>query len=128
MLELAGRSIGGLCGRSLRFGSGASLEEIIIREALGMGLDGLTREDPASGVMMLPITAGGVIDEVTGQDRALAVDGVVGLEISIPPGRPVVPLPEGDRYLGFIFARAGTPDDVVEALRHAEACIEVHLR
>ena len=128
MLELAGRSIGGLCGRSLRFGSGASLEEIIIREALGMGLDGLTREDPASGVMMLPINARGVIDEVTGQDRALAVDGVVGLEISIPPGRPVVPLPEGDRYLGFIFARAGTPDDVVEALRHAEACIEVHLR
>ena len=59
---------------------------------------------------------------MTGQDRALAVDGVVGVEISIPPGRPVVPLPEGDRYLGFIFARAGTPDDVVEALRHAEAC------
>ncbi|HEY2563016.1 MAG TPA: ATP-grasp domain-containing protein [Acidimicrobiales bacterium] len=128
MLEVAGRSIGGLCGRSLRFGSGASLEEIIIREALGMGLDGLAREGVASGVMMLPIKAGGVIDEVTGRDRALAIDGVVGVEISIPPGRPVVPLPEGDRYLGFIFARAGTPDDVVEALRHAEACIEVHLR
>ena len=128
ILEVAARSIGGLCGRSLRFGSGASLEEIIIREALGLGLDGLTREDLASGVMMLPIKVGGVIDTVTGQDRARAVDGVVGVEISIPPGRPVVPLPEGNRYLGFIFARARTPDEVVEALRHAEAAIEVHLR
>ena len=128
MLEVAGRSIGGLCGRSLRFGSGVSLEEIIIRHALGMGIDGLAREDLASGVMMLPIKTEGVLDEVTGQDRARAVDGVVGVEISIPPGRPVVPLPEGDRYLGFIFARARTPDQVIEALRVAEACIEVHLR
>ena len=128
MLEVAGRSIGGLCGRSLRFGSGVSLEEIIIRHALGMGIDGLAREGVASGVMMLPIRGGGVLDEVTGQDRARAVDGVVGVEISIPPGRPVVPLPEGDRYLGFIFARARTPDQVIEALRAAEACIEVRLR
>jgi biotin carboxylase len=128
MLEVAGRSIGGLCGRSLRFGSGVSLEEIIIRHALGLGIDGLAREAVASGVMMLPIKGGGVLDEVTGQDRARAVDGVVGVEISIPPGRPVVPLPEGDRYLGFIFARARTPDQVIEALRAAEACIEVRLR
>lgn len=128
MLEVAGRSIGGLCGRSLRFGSGASLEEIIIRHALGMGIDGLAREDMASGVMMLPIKAGGVLDEVTGHERARAVDGIVGVEISIPPGRPVVPLPEGDRYLGFVFARARTPDQVIEALRRAEARIEVHLR
>jgi biotin carboxylase len=128
LLEVAGRSIGGLCGRSLRFGSGVSLEEIIIRHALGMGIDGLVREDLASGVLMLPIRARGVLDEVRGQDRARAVDGVVGVEISIPAGRPVVPLPEGDRYLGFVFARAHTPDQVVEALRRAEAGIEVHLR
>jgi biotin carboxylase len=128
LLEVAGRSIGGLCGRSLRFGSGVSLEEIIIRHALGMGTDGLVREDLASGVLMLPIHTRGVLDEVTGQDRARAVDGVVGVEISIPAGRPVVPLPEGDRYLGFVFARARTPDQVIEALRRAEAAIEVHLR
>jgi biotin carboxylase len=128
LLEVAGRSIGGLCSRSLRFGSGVSLEEIIIRHALGMGTDGVAREDLASGVLMLPIHTRGVLDEVTGQDRARAVDGVVGVEISIPPGRPVVPLPEGDRYLGFVFARAPTPDQVIEALRRAEAGIEVHLR
>jgi biotin carboxylase len=128
VLELAARSIGGLCARSLRFGAGVSLEEVIIRHALGMGVEGLTREAQASGVMMMPIRAAGVIDRVTGTDDALAVDGVVGVEISIPVGRAVVPLPEGDRYLGFIFARAETPGRVEDALRRAESCIQVHLR
>ena len=128
ILELAARSIGGLCARALRFGAGVSLEEVIIRHALGMGLGGLTREPQASGVMMLPIRAAGVLEHVSGQKRALAVEGVVGLDISIAPGRSVVPLPEGDRYLGFIFARGTTPQFVEAALRRAEACLDVRLR
>ncbi|MGH9080812.1 MAG: ATP-grasp domain-containing protein [Acidimicrobiales bacterium] len=127
ILELAARSIGGLCARALRFGAGVSLEEVIIRHALGLGLDGLTRESQASGVMMLPIRSAGVLDHVSGQERALAVDGVAGLEISIPSGRRVVPLPEGDRYLGFIFASGPTPQAVETALRQAEACLDVRL-
>ncbi len=128
VLELAARSIGGLCARSLRFGAGVSLEEVIIRHALGMGLEGLAREAGASGVMMMPIRAAGVLDKVTGIDEARAVVGVVGVEISIPAGRPLVPLPEGDRYLGFIFARADTPQQVEDALRRAESSMQVHLR
>ena len=128
ILELAARSIGGLCARALRFGAGVSLEEVIVRHALGMGLDGLTRESQASGVMMLPIRSAGVLDHVSGQERALAIEGVVGLDISIPSGRPVVPLPEGDRYLGFIFARGPTPHSVEAALRQAEKFLDVHLR
>jgi hypothetical protein len=128
ILELAARSIGGLCARALRFGAGVSLEEVIIRHALGLGLDGLTRETQASGVMMLPIRSGGVLDRVSGQERALAIEGVVGVEISIASGRPVVPLPEGDRYLGFVFARGPTAQVVEDALRRAEACLEVRLR
>jgi hypothetical protein len=93
-----------------------------------MGLNGLTREAQASGVMMLPIRAAGILDHVAGQKRALAVEGVVGLEISIASGRPVVPLPEGDRYLGFIFARGATPQIVEAALTRAEACLDVRLR
>jgi biotin carboxylase len=127
-LELAARSIGGLCARALRFGTGISLEEVIIRHALGMKLDGLTRESQASGVMMLPIRTVGVLDRVSGQERALAINGVVGLEISIASGRPVIPLPEGDRYLGFIFARGPTPLIVEDALRKAEVCLDVQLR
>ena len=128
ILELAARSIGGLCARALRFGAGVSLEEVIIRHALGLGLDGLAPETQASGVMMLPIRSAGVLDRVSGQERALAIDGVVGVEISIASGRPVVPLPEGDRYLGFVFARGPTAQDVEDALRRAEACLEVRLR
>jgi biotin carboxylase len=125
LLELAARSIGGLCSRSLRFGLGVSLEELILRHALGLGLDGLAREEAASGVMMLPIPSAGVLEEVRGQDEALAVPGVTGLEISIARGRPVRPLPESDRYLGFLFARGETPDEVEQALRTAHGRLEI---
>ncbi len=128
VIEVAARSIGGLCARALRFGAGVSLEEVILRHAVGAGLDGLRREAHASGVMMLPIRAAGVLEKVAGQADALAVPGVVGLEISIARGRALVPLPEGDRYLGFVFARGPTPEDVELALRRAEAALDVVVR
>jgi biotin carboxylase len=127
ILELAARSIGGLCARSLRFGAGVSLEELIIRHALGLGVEGIQRESHASGVMMLPIRVAGVLDHVSGLDEARAIKGVVGVDITIAAGRVVVPLPEGDRYLGFIFARGDSPENVEATLRHAESCLTVHL-
>lgn len=127
-LELAARSIGGLCARSLRFGAGVSLEELIIRHALGLDVEGLQRESQASGVMMLPIRVAGVLDHVSGLEEARAIDGVVGVDITIAAGRAVVPLPEGDRYLGFIFARGASPEDVQATLRRAELCLAVHLK
>ena len=125
VLEVAARSIGGLCARSLRFGAGVSLEEVILRHALRMPPDDLAREPAASGVMMLPITRAGVLQEVRGLNEARAVPGVAGLEITIARGRPIVPLPEGDRYLGFLFARADTPDEVEAVLREAHTHIDV---
>lgn len=127
MLELAARSIGGLCSRSLRFGAGISLEEVVLRHALGLPLADLRREAMAAGVMMIPIPRAGTLEAVHGQDDALAVPGVVGLEITVAPGRPVQPLPEGDRYLGFIFARGSTPDAVEDALRAGHACLDIVL-
>ena len=47
-LEVAARSVGGLCSRALRFGAGMSLEELIIRHALGMDLESLERERRAA--------------------------------------------------------------------------------
>jgi hypothetical protein len=128
LLELAARSIGGLCSRALRFGAGVSLEEVILRHALDEPLAGLERADAASGVMMVPIPRAGVLHEVRGQDDARAVPGVVGLEIGIANGRPVEPLPEGDRYLGFVFARGDAPEDVETSLRAAHARLEVDIR
>ena len=125
MLELAARSIGGLCARALRFGAGVSLEELILRHALGQPLPDMTRERAASGVMMLPIPRSGVLRRVDGREQARAVEGIDGLEITVPLGRPVRTLPEGDRYLGFLFARAKSPEEVEHALRTAHAYLDV---
>jgi len=127
VIEVAARSIGGLCARALRFGAGISLEEVILRHALGMPLEGLEREQAASGVMMIPIPRAGTLTEVGGRDEAVAVPGIVGLEITVPPARALLPLPEGDRYLGFVFARATTPAAVEAALRAAHATLTISI-
>jgi biotin carboxylase len=125
LLEVAARSIGGLCGRTLRFGAGVTLEEVILRHALGLPVDGLRRDRTAAGVMMLPVPADGTLEHVGGRPEALAVTGIEALEISVPLGRRVRPLPEGDRYLGFLFARAATPDQVEAALRRAYSALVI---
>lgn len=118
MLELAARSIGGLCSRSLRFLGGTSLEMLILLNALGSVVD-LGRPVGASGVLMLPVERGGVLQSVEGQAEARAVAGITGLSITIPLGQAVRPLPWGDRYLGFIFAEGGDAAEVELALHHA---------
>ena len=110
LLEIAARSIGGLCGRSLRFGLlGASLEATLLRSALGYRGVPAKPHSQATGVMMLPITRAGTLSAISGRERALAVPGIVDLELTIPIGNRVRPPPESDRYLGFLFARGGTP-------------------
>src|SRR6266566_1297038 len=44
MLEIAGRSIGGLCSTTLEFGSGMCLEELILRHAIGQEIAAIERE------------------------------------------------------------------------------------
>jgi biotin carboxylase len=127
VLELAARSIGGLCSRALQFGAGISLEVVILRHALGLEVKHSARERAASGVMMLPIPRAGVLLEVRGQARARAVEGVDGLEITIARGRTVVPLPEGDRYLGFLFARGASAEAVEQSLREGHGHLRVRI-
>jgi hypothetical protein len=166
-MEIAARSIGGLCSRALRFTidtaephpsvitSGRSprgiccsvdrkadasatasprhdkergysdstalhsLEEIIIRLALGEPMDAIAREPLASGVMMIPIPEAGIYHGVAGEDEARAVPGIDEIRITAKPEQKLVPLPEGASYLGFIFARAERPEQVEAALREA---------
>jgi biotin carboxylase len=126
MLELAARSIGGLCSRALRFPGGATLEELVLGNALGQPTLA-TGHDPARpcGVFMLPVPRPGVLRAVEGRDSAAAVPGITGLTITIPVGQQVLPLPDGDRYLGFIFAEAGTRHDVEHALTAARDQLRV---
>lgn len=118
MLELAARSIGGLCSRSLRFLDGISLEMLILLNALGAPVASAPPSG-ASGVLMLPVERGGVLQAIEGQAEARAVAGITGLSITIPIGQAVRPLPWGDRYLGFIFAEGGDTAVVEAALRLA---------
>ena len=124
IIELAARSIGGLCSRVLRFGVGISLEELILRHALGLPIDSLDREVLPSGVMMIPIPRAGRLRQVRGLEHARSIPGIEDLTITIPPGQEVIPLPEGSKYLGFIFARGRTPQNVEDALRDAHSRLE----
>jgi hypothetical protein len=143
VLEVAARPIGGICARALRFvgrsdshhplrsgppaargdGHPISLEELLLRHALGEDTDGWVREPGASGVMMIPIPRRGFYRRVDGVDRARALAGVDDVVITAKPDQLMLPLPEGASYLGFIFARGGRSGDVDRALRDAHACL-----
>ena len=118
VIDVAARSIGGRCSRALRFEGDASLEGLILggpragsprRRAGGGGLRGHDDPHPRAGILR----------GMEGEEEALAVEGVEEVEVTIHPGGRVVPLPEGDRYLGFIFARGEGPEKVEAALRAA---------
>ena len=126
LVELAGRSIGGLCAQTLRFAHSGdvSLEGLILRQALGWQIESMQRERQAGGVMMLPIPARGTLAGWRGLDEAQAVPGIESIEITARVNYPLKPLPEGESYLGFIFARGATPAVVESALRAAHRCLK----
>ena len=128
MLEIAGRSIGGLCSTILEFGSGMCLEELILRNALGLEISSIEREQRAAGVMMIPIPSGGMLRAVHGVEEAEKVPLVSGVEITAKLHHLLVPLPEGASYLGFIFARGDTPAEVEEAIRKAHSLLYFEIR
>jgi len=135
VLEVAARPIGGLCARALRFEPVASpvpdavhpaagggtipFEELLLRQAIGEDGTAWRREAQASGVMMVPIPKAGTYRGVDGVDAARDVAGIVEVLITAKPDQHLVPLPEGASYLGFIFARSSTGDEVTRALRAA---------
>jgi biotin carboxylase len=130
VLEVAARPIGGLCARALRFAREADvshahvgLEALLLRHALGEPATEWVREPEASGVMMIPIPRAGVFRRVDGVEAARAVHGIDDVAITAKADQRVMPLPEGASYLGFIFARAGTPGEVERALRDAHAAL-----
>jgi biotin carboxylase len=123
VVEIAARSIGGLCSRVFQLAAGP-LEDVILAHAAGLPLPARPRGDRAAGVMMIPIPRSGVLRGVSGIEEAQRVPGIEGVTISIRPGEAIRALPEGASYLGFIFAHGATPGEVEVSLRAAHA----HLR
>lgn len=98
-----------------------SLEELILRHAVGLDIASFELGREAAGVMMIPIPGGGILRGYTGIDEAQSVPGIAGIEITAKLNYPIEPLPEGASYLGFIFARAETPAAAEQALREAHS-------
>jgi biotin carboxylase len=126
ILEVAARPIGGLCARVLRFGDhgeadDTTLEDVLLRHAVGEDISRYKREPRAAGVMMIPIPKRGMLKQVHGIERARQVAGIEDVRITAKTDQVIEPLPEAASYLGFIFARAADPRSVVEALRQAHA-------
>jgi biotin carboxylase len=128
VLEVAGRPIGGLCSRVLRFQPGlASLEEVLLRHAVGEPVDRFTRETAAAAVMMIPIPKRGLLKGVTGEDVARAVPGVEEVTITAKTDQLLEPLPEAGSYLGFIFARAALAQVAERAVHEAHAALQFQI-
>jgi hypothetical protein len=130
VLEIAARPIGGLCSKALRFVSPqgeASLEEVLLRHALGEDISQFSRERAASGVMMIPIPRRGIYKGVEGEREARGVPDITDVMITAKADAKVTPLPEGKSYLGFIFAHAPTPLAVEQALRSAHAQLKFQI-
>ena len=131
VLEVAARPIGGLCARALRFatpgGTLVSLEEVLLRHALGEDVTTYPREPEASGVMMLPIPRRGVYRGVDGVDAARGVPGIDDVRITAKEDAVIVPLPEGRSYLGFLFAHGDGADRVERSLREAHAALRFRI-
>ena len=124
ILEVAARTIGGLCGQLLRFGTGYTLEELVLMHATQQ----LTRPmviEGAAGVLMIPIPQAGILKRVEGLGAAERVPGVQEINIQVREGYELIPLPEGASYLGFIFAQGESPQEVEAALRAAHAQLRI---
>jgi biotin carboxylase len=126
VIEVAARTIGGLCARTLTFSTGRTLEQLVIAQALGQP-QVARRQARASGVLMVPIPRAGILEGVEGVAAARRAPGITDVQVTVTPGRRVVPVPEGDRYLGFVFARGRTPEVVETALRHAQTLLDVRV-
>lgn len=131
VLEVAARPIGGLCSKAIRFLSPdetlATLEEVLLRHAVGQTVSGYHPITEATGVMMIPIPRRGVYRGVQGVESARRVAGIDDVVITAKPDTTLVPLPEGRSYLGFIFATGESPEVVETALRDAHGRLDFAL-
>ena len=126
ILEVAGRPIGGLCAKALSFNGGQPLEELVLRHALGEEFDAYL-DGPASGVMMIPVPGAGVLHRVDGVEQARQVPGITDVIITAKESERLVPLPDGNSYPGFIFARAESTSAVELSLHKAHSLLEFQL-
>ena len=128
LIELAARSIGGKCSKSLRFKNGRTLEEVLLARQLGIDLEGRTKaRQQVSGVLMIPTPKEGILRSVSGEEAAAGLPCVTEIDISTPIGSYLRPVPFSDGYLGFVFAKGPSRSKVLDALNQAETLLEFEI-
>lgn len=118
ILEVASRTIGGDCARSLDQGSEFNLEQLVVSLATDQPVKTKPPTD-ARGVMMMPIRQSGILRRVEGLPAARKIKFIEKVDIIIRQGNELIALPEGNQYPGYIFAKAETRQQVVDALHQS---------
>jgi hypothetical protein len=77
--------------------------------------------------MMIPIPKRGILRKITGIEQAKSIAGIDNIEITAKLHYPLHPLPEGDGYLGFIFAYDKSPSAVENALRQSHSLLQFQI-
>jgi len=131
-IEVAARPIGGLCARALRFHTNGAhdeigLEELLLRYALKLPGSNAPSEVQASGVMMIPVPHSGVLESVSGVEAARATHRITELIITARLHDYIAAWPEGSSYLGFLFAKGSTAEEVELAIREAHRKLEFRI-
>ena len=126
IIEIAARTIGGDCARLFTFGSGTSLEHLVLQRALGRA-PAVAFHDVgrAAGVLMIPTPGAGTLRRVEGVMAASRIPGICEVSVTVREGYELTPLPEGGTYLGFVFALGDDPAGVEASLRQARETIRV---
>ena len=117
ILEIASRTIGGDCSKILSH-EGFNLEELAVLLSIGQDVE-VNMPEQARAVMMIPVKQKGLLKRVEGLLAAKKIEHIDSIDIIVNQGHELIPLPEGNQYLGYIFASAEAPDQVVSAIRQA---------
>ena len=124
ILEVASRTIGGDCGKTLDSDNGFNIEELTVALAMNKAYK-IDKAEGYRGVMMMPIKKGGMLRRVEGLNDARSVKNIGSVDIIIREGNELIPLPEGNQYPGYIFARANTQLEVINALQEAFSKLDI---
>lgn len=128
VLSVAAKPVDAVWSPALRFqhkdgGPIVPYEEVLLRHAMGASPSDWRRDAAASGVMMIPVPARGVVGGIDGVDEARAIPGIDSVAVSASIGQRVVPRPEANQQFGVVFSHGATTEEAEGALREAQALL-----
>ena len=123
VMELAARLGGGHDAELCRVALGIDLNGLALAAALGEPVE-LPEPTPTGGaVVRFLVPPEGVLEDVSGLEEALAVDGVVDARVYRSPGWEFGALRRGNDRAGYVLARGESRDDALARADRAAGLI-----